>query len=98
MASAGSGNLIVSAASCRVVVGQNFETFNWAMAQRDVLDYYSPGVTSERRAAILRRHRVTLVLDGPYERALGGFSPVSGRTYRLVYRADGVSIFAVEAS
>ena len=97
MASAGSGNLIVSAARCRVVVGQNFETFNWVQAQRDVLRYYARSTPAAERAAILRADRVTLVLDGPYERALGRFTPSVGHGYRLVHTSGAVRVFAVEA-
>jgi hypothetical protein len=95
MASAGSGNLIVSAAPCRVVVGQNFETFHWAAAQRDVQRYYSATTASSERAAILRRQKVTLVLAGPYEHSLGRYTP-AGRGYRLLYHVGPVRIVAVE--
>jgi hypothetical protein len=95
MASAGSGNLIVSAARCRVVSGQNFETFNWASVQRDVLAYYAPRTPDMARRSILRRYGVTFVLAGPYERALGRFIPAKG--YRPVYAYGPVRIFAVEA-
>lgn len=97
MASAGSGNLVVSAARCRVVVGQNFETFAWARAQDDVQRYFAPSTPPGQRAAILRRHGVTLVLAGPYERTLGRFTP-AGHGYRLVYRGGPVLIFAVEGN
>jgi len=94
MASAGSGNLIVAAAPCHVVVGQNFETFHWAMAQRDALRYYNGATATGERAAILRRQRVTFVVAGPYERALGSFTP-GPQGYRLAYRAGPVRVFAV---
>jgi hypothetical protein len=97
MASAGSGNLIVSAARCRVVVGQNFETFNWGQAQRDVLRYYARSTPAAERTAILHRNQVTLVLDGPYEHALGPFTPPAGHGYRLVHTSGPVRVFAVEA-
>ncbi len=94
MASAGSGNLIVSAARCRVVSGQNFETFNWAAAQRDVLAFYAPHTPAAARRSIVYRYGVTFVLVGPYERALGDFVPAKG--YRLAYAYGPVRIFAVE--
>jgi hypothetical protein len=97
MASAGSGNLIVSAARCRVVVGQNFETFNWGQAQRDVQRYYARSTSAAERMTILHRDRVTLVLDGPYEHALGPFTPPAGHGYRLVHTSGLVRVFAVEA-
>ncbi len=94
MASAGSGNLIVAAAPCHVVVGQNFETFDWAAAQRDVLRYYGGATGVDERATIVRRLRVTFVVDGPYEQAVGSFMP--GRPgYRLVHRDGAVRVFAV---
>ena len=96
MASAGSGNLIVSAARCRVVVGQNFETFNWGQAQRDVQRYYARSTPAAERMTILHRDRVTLVLAGPYEHALGPFTPLAGRGYRLVHTSGPVRVFAVE--
>jgi hypothetical protein len=98
MASAGSGNLIVSAARCRVVVGQNFETFNWGQAQRDVQRFYARSTPAAERMAILHRNRVTLVLDGPYEHALGHFTPPAGHGYRLVHTSGPVRVFAVEAA
>ncbi len=94
MASAGSGNLVVSMARCRVVVGQNFETFDWARAQRDARDFYDPMTAPVSRAAIVRRQHVTLVMAGPYERALGGFNP-GGPGYRLVYAGGTVRVYAV---
>jgi len=94
MASAGSGNLIVSVAACHVVVGQNFETFDWAAAQRDVLRFYDATTTVAARAAIVRRQRVTLVMDGPYEDALGRYAP-GRRGYRLVHQDGPVRVFAV---
>jgi len=94
MASAGSGNLVVSMARCRVVVGQNFETFDWARAQRDAHDFYGPMTDPISRAAIVRRQHVTLVMDGPYERALGGFNP-GGPGYRLVYAGGTIRVYAV---
>ncbi len=94
MASAGSGNLIVSVAACHVVVGQNFETFDWAAAQRDVLRFYNAGTSEAARAAIVRRRRVTLMMDGPYEDALGRYTP-GRRGYRLVYKDGSVRVFAV---
>jgi hypothetical protein len=97
MASAGSGNLIVSAARCRVVVGQNFETFNWGQAQDDVRRFYARSTPAAERTAILHRNRVTLVLDGPYEHALGPFTPPAGHGYRLVHTSGSVHVFAVEA-
>jgi len=93
MASAGSGNLIVSVAACHVVVGQNFETFDWAAAQRDVLRFYDAQTTVTARTAIVRRQRVTLVMDGPYEDALGRYTPGNG--YRLVHQDGPVRVFAV---
>jgi hypothetical protein len=98
MASAGSGNLIVSAARCRVVVGQNFETFNWGQAQRDVQRYYARSTPAAERMTILHRNRVTLVLDGPYEHALGPFTPPAGHGYRLLHTSGLVRVFAVEAA
>ncbi len=94
MASAGSGNLVVSTARCRVVVGQNFETFDWARAQRDVHDFYDTTTDRLSRAAIVRRQHVTLVMAGPYERALGGFNP-GGPGYRLVYAGGTIRVYAV---
>jgi len=94
MASAGSGNLIVSVAACHVVVGQNFETFDWAAAQRDVLRFYNATTTVAARAAIMRRQRVTLVMDGSYEAALGRYAP-GHRGYRMVYQDGPVRVFAV---
>jgi len=94
MASAGSGNLIVAAAPCHVVAGQNFQTFDWAAAQRDVLDFYAPTTGRARRAAIVRRDHVTLVVAGPYERAVGRYAP-GLESYRLVHRDGAVRVFAV---
>jgi len=94
MASAGSGNLVVSAARCRVVVGQNFETFDWARAQRDVRDFYGAMTDRLARAAIVRRQHVTLVMAGPYERALGRFNP-GEPGYRLVYAGGTIHVYAV---
>ncbi len=97
MASAGSGNLVVSAARCRVVVGQNFETFDWARAQRDVRDFYDTMTDPLARAVIVRRQHVTLVMVGPYEHALGRFNP-GEPGYRLVYAGGTVRVYAVRTT
>lgn len=95
MASAGSGNLVVAAARAHVVVGQNFETFHWAQAQSDVLRFYAASTPPAARATILRRHGVTLLLDGPYERALGHFTPARDPAYRLLFSSGAVQVYAV---
>ena len=80
-----------------MVVGQNFETFNWVQAQRDVWRYYARSTPAAERTTILRRERVTLVLAGPYEHAPGGFTPPVGHGYRVMHASGPVRVFAVEA-
>ncbi len=97
MASAGSGNLIVSAARCHVVVGQNFQTFHWAQAQADVWRFFNATTPRAERAAVLRRQRVSYVLAGPYERAIGAFDPATDPAYRLAFASGAVRVFSVES-
>jgi hypothetical protein len=98
MASAGSGNLIVSAAPCHVVVGQNFQTFHWAQAQADVWRFFNAATPPPERAALLRRQRVSFVLSGPYERAIGAFDPATDSAYHLAFASGAVRVFSVGAN
>ncbi len=97
MSSAGSGSSIVAAARSRVVVGQNFETFDWTRAQQDVARFYAAATSEHDRVAVLQRHQVSFVVYGPYESALDPHplvvSPRDG--LRLVHIQGAVRVYAV---
>lgn len=97
MSSAGSGSLIVAAARCRVVVGQNFETFDWTRVQEDVARFYDAATSAPDRAAVIRGRNVAFVVYGPYESALEAhpFVVAPGDGLRLVHTEGSVRVYAV---
>lgn len=97
LASAGFSNLVPETCSCRVVVGQNFETFNWAARQREVHSFFGAGSRTAARAvlrALVQREHVTYYVVGPFERALGHVDLADLPGFRLRYRNHDTSIFA----
>lgn len=96
LASAGFGNLVPEACACRVVIGQNFQSFDWAARQREIYRFYAAPTRNAARAAfraIVRRERVTLYVVSPYERAIGRIVSGALPGFRLRYRNHDTSIF-----
>ncbi|HWE61937.1 MAG TPA: hypothetical protein VHB98_09505, partial [Chloroflexota bacterium] len=101
LASAGFSNLVPEACSCRVVVGQNFESFDWARRQREIYGFYdapSRALAHARLLAIMRREHVTIYVVGPFERGFGAIDLDGMPGFQLRYRHDDTSIFVRSAA
>lgn len=96
LASAGFGNLVPAQCSCRVVLGQNFQSFDLQTRQAEVHAFYA--APSERTAArllarLVRREGVTFVIFSPLERGIGPFAPRRLPGFSRRYAGQEVSIF-----
>jgi hypothetical protein len=97
LASAGFSNLVPEACSCRVVVGQNFESFDWAARQQEVHGFF--GAASQAKAwaslrALVRREHITFYVVGPFEREISHIDLAGMPGFRLRYRNQDTSIYA----
>jgi hypothetical protein len=96
LSSPGVGNLIPEYCSCRVLVGQNFESFDRVRRLEEITRFYqAPNAAAALRvlAAMAKRgDHVTLIVFSSYERELGGLAPIPPKGYHIVYRAQGVTI------
>jgi hypothetical protein len=97
LSSAGFANLVPESCSCRVVVGQNFQTFNWHFRQLEVHSFYQARTTASAMRVlrqIEQREGVTMVVFSPLETAIGHIVLTHVPGYRPVYSRDAVTIFA----
>jgi hypothetical protein len=96
LSSPGLGNLVPEYCSCRVLVGQNFESFDRVRRLAEVTRFYrAPNAEAALRvltAMAERGDRVTLIVFSAYERELGRLAPVPPKGYHILYRAQGVTI------
>jgi hypothetical protein len=96
LSSPGLGNLVPEYCSCRVLVGQNFESFDRVRRLAEVTRLYgTPNAEAALRvltAMAKRGDRVTLIVFSAYERELGRLAPVPPKGYHILYRAQGVTI------
>ena len=91
-----SGNLIPAYANARVLLGHPIETIQIAQKEEAVRAFFDAAMSDEVRREILHRYRVTLIVYGPWEGALGGFDPAQMPGLRLVYVAGRYQLFRVE--
>ncbi len=96
LSSPGLGNLIPEYCSCRVLVGQNFESFDRVRRLEEVTRFYqAPNAAAALRvltAMAKRGDQVTLIVFSSYERELGGLAPIPPKGYHILYQAEGVTI------
>jgi hypothetical protein len=96
VASAGFGNLVPETCSCRVVVGQNFQTFNWTIRQQEVHQFYrarSPADAVGALRLMVRREGATYVVYSPLERNIGRQELQRIPGFSLAYSGSDVRIF-----
>jgi hypothetical protein len=79
-----------------VVYGHPFETVNAARRKAQVEAYWTGEMSDSQREAFLEENRVSYVLVGPRERALGGGESKSGAVGELAFEADQVGIYTVD--
>jgi hypothetical protein len=91
------GNLVPIQCSCHVVVGQYFETIDFARRQAEVLHFYQAPSNAAALVflrAIVRREHATLVVYSPLERALPSDRELRHLPgFALVYDRQDVTIF-----
>jgi hypothetical protein len=97
LSSAGFGNLLPASCTCHVVIGQNFETFDWTARAAEVRAFYA-APTRAAASAVLRtlvaREHVTYYVVSPYERALGHVNLMDLPGFRLRFRDHTTSVYA----
>jgi hypothetical protein len=96
LASAEFGNLVPETCSCRVVVGQNFQTFSWSLRQSEVHRFFGAASTSEALAELrVLEHLegVTVIVYSPLERNIGQVELKRVPGFRLRYSEGDVKIF-----
>jgi hypothetical protein len=101
LASAGFGNLVPAECACRVVIGQNFQSFDFHARQAEVYAFYAapnPRAAAHALNRIVRREGVTFVVDSPLERSLGRTALRRPPGFSQVYRMHDVTIFHRVAS
>lgn len=77
LASLENGALIPAMTGRRVVLGHWAETYRAAEKSREVREFFDTATTSERRAEIIEKHKVTMIVLHDQERELGGYDPAS---------------------
>ena len=88
------GNRLPAWTPVRVYVGHPIETLAFDEKEEAVRRFFDPTTPDRWRQGFLRRWRITYVVHGPFERALGGWSPedapylepVFGQGEYIVYR------------
>jgi hypothetical protein len=89
------GNLVPAWAGQRVVYGHPFETVD-ADRRKVQVEAYSAGEMGEaERETFLAENRVSLILVGPRERALGAGETWQPGAAELVFEAEGVKVYEV---
>jgi hypothetical protein len=96
LSSAGFGNLVPETCTCRVVVGQNFQSFDWVRRQMEVHAFYgaaSPQAARAVLAQITQREGSTYIVYSPLERGIGQLQLRRIPGFRVQYSRYGVTIF-----
>ena len=96
LASAGFGNLVPEQCSCRVVIGQNFQSFRWAVRQAEVHAFYAaPSRAQAQRAlaGIVHTEGVSFYVVSPLESGIGHANVRAVPGFHLRYQVHEVSIY-----
>lgn len=89
------GNLVPAGCACRVVIGQQFQSFDLATRRLEVLGFYaapSHAIARSRLRAIVAREHITFYVISPLERELGRapLGAMPGFTLRYHTRETGI--------
>jgi len=96
LASESFGNLVPAGCACRVVIGQQFQSFDLATRQREVLGFYAAPsriVARSRLRAIVAREHITFYVLSPLERGLGRVPLGAMPGFALRYHAGETAIY-----
>jgi hypothetical protein len=96
LSSAGFGNLLPASCACHVVIGQNFETFDWPARAAEVHAFYAAPTravaTAVLRTLVAREH-VTFYVVSPYERVLGHTDLKDLPGFQLAFHDQTTSVY-----
>ena len=92
----GTGNYVPARAGNRVLLGLDVETIHSDRKRAEVDRFFNSAESDAWRRQLLDRYRITYVLVGPNERALGAYDPDRSPDLVSVYRDDGYVIYQVE--
>ena len=99
LSGAGFGNLVPVRCSCRVVLGQNFETFHLELRQQEVKSFYTAPSTAAARVVLLglvRTEHVSFYVLSPYERAERKANLAHLAGFKAVFRENTTTIYALQ--
>jgi hypothetical protein len=94
----GSGNFLPGWAPVRSYYGHGPETIEFATKKENVLRFYAAETDDGWRRSFLAANGVRYVLEGPAERALGGFQPADAVYLRPVYRKGDWALYEFAGS
>jgi hypothetical protein len=89
------GTFVPAWAGQPVVYGHPFETVHAEGRRAAVVAYLSGGMSVTEEEAFLQANRVSYILVGPRERALGATGQSGGGAEALVFEAAGVRVYEV---
>ncbi len=93
LASFETSNPLPAWAPVRVVAGHGPETAGLAELRRRIENFYRVSGTEEQRMSLIRDERITYVIFGPRERALGDWDPQEWECLELLDSQDGYEIY-----
>ena len=90
------GTLIAGRIGHRVVIGHEMETVDFEQKRMAVNRFYDVNTTEAERRSLLHRWQVEYVAYGPYEQALGDFSPSDSESLVPLYDQNGLIVYEVQ--
>jgi uncharacterized membrane protein len=90
------GNYVPARAGNRVLLGLDVETIHSDRKRAEVDRFFTDAEPDAWRRQLLDRYRITYVLVGPNERALGTYDPERSPDLVSVYSNDSYTIYQVE--
>ncbi|HVA92163.1 MAG TPA: hypothetical protein VNL71_20245 [Chloroflexota bacterium] len=96
LSSAGFGNLAPEYCTCRVMVGQNFQSFDRARRLGETREFYAAAGGKQARkilsAMAVHGDQVAFIVFSPFERDLGHLAAVPLPGFSVRYKHDSVTI------
>ncbi|MBN1639591.1 MAG: hypothetical protein JXA09_00055 [Anaerolineae bacterium] len=89
------GNYVPARARVRVVLGLGTETIHAARKRAEVRRFFDAAETDAWRRELLARYRVSYVIVGPAERALGSYDASQAPYLAAVYDNGAYAVYAV---
>ncbi|RMF32921.1 MAG: hypothetical protein D6759_07635 [Chloroflexi bacterium] len=89
------GNRLPAWTSVRVYVGHPIETLAFDEKEEAVRRFFDPTTPDRWRQEFLRRWQITYVVHGPFERALGGWSPEDAPYLKPAFKQGEYTVYRV---